>query len=80
VPKRLGKLSAVGARIVAMLKSFLVITVAALVGNMVAEKFVLKAPGSDSGFVEVKDGIGMDDFARAATIGAAVLVAKKFVG
>jgi len=62
------------------LKGILVLTASALVGNYVAERFILKAPGGTSGFVEVADGMGLDDVARAATIAAVVMLAKRFLG
>ena len=40
----------------------------AIVGNVVAERYVLRAPGSDTGFVPVTDGIGLDELARGLTI------------
>jgi len=40
----------------------------AVAGNVIAERYVLRAPGSDSGFVPVTDGIGLDELARAVTI------------
>lgn len=40
-----------------------------IVGNYLAERFVLKAtPDDPSGFIQVAEGIGMDDVARAAVI------------
>lgn len=64
-----------------MLKTILFATGAAIVGNMIAEKFVLKAAADDpTGFVNIADGFGLDDVARAATIAATFVLAKKFMG
>lgn len=63
------------------MKGLLVLVGAAIVGNMVAEKFLLKAgPDDPSGFIEVKEGFGADDIARAATIAAVAMVARRFIG
>ena len=54
---------------------------AAVIGNMVAEKFILKSgPDDPSGFIEVADGLGMDDLARGLTIAVAFLLINQFVG
>ncbi len=40
-----------------------------IAGNWLAERFILKAsPDDPSGFVQVADGLGMDDVARAAAV------------
>lgn len=63
------------------MKTMLVIAGGAILGNYVAEKFVLKPlDGSPGGFVEVQMGLGMDDLARAACITAAIMLLKKFSG
>lgn len=62
------------------MKGILVLVGSAIVGNYVAERFVLKAPGGTTGFVEVADGFGLDDVARAATIAGVILLARKFIG
>lgn len=63
------------------MKGLLVVFGAAIVGNIVAEKFLLKAgPDDPDGFIEVKDGFGMDDAARGATIAAFAFLARKFLG
>ena len=50
-------------------------TAAAVIGNMVAEKFLLKSgPDDPTGFIEVADGFGLDDIVRGLTI-AVVFVA-----
>lgn len=62
------------------MKGFLVVVGAAIVGNMIAERYVLKStPEDPTGFILVADGIGLDDAARGATIAAVYLVAKKFL-
>jgi hypothetical protein len=53
----------------------------AVLGNYVAEKFLLKAsPDDPKGFVLVQDGVGMDDFVRAGAIVGAIFLLNKFVG
>lgn len=59
------------------MKGFLVVLAASVVGNMVAEKFVLKANDEDTGWIQASEGLGMDDFARAACIALAYWGAKK---
>lgn len=47
-------------------------------GNWLAERFVLKSSADDpSGFIQVADGLGMDDVARAAAILAVLYVGDK---
>lgn len=48
----------------------------ALVGNWAAERFVLRQPGGDTGWVEVSEGFGMDDLARALVILVGVVAAQ----
>jgi len=62
-------------------KSFAIAAGAAVVGNLLAEKFVLK-PGPDSpGLVAVTPmSFGADDVARGVTIAATMWAAKKFLG
>lgn len=63
-----------------MLKGMLVLGAGAVVGNMVAEKFLLKSsPDDPSGFILVNEGLGMDDVARAGAIVATILLLQKFV-
>lgn len=63
------------------MKGLLFVAGSAFVGNMIAERFVLKStPEDPTGFIEVADGIGLDDAARALTIGAVYLLAKKVLG
>lgn len=51
------------------MKKTLIVFGGVIAGNYLAERFVLKAsPDDPSGFIQVADGIGMDDVARAATI------------
>ncbi len=50
-----------------------------VVGNFVFERFILKNPVDGSGFVEVKEGFGMDDIIRAATVAAVVVAVEKFL-
>jgi len=40
----------------------------AVAGNVIAERYVLQAPGSSTGFVPVTDGIGLDELVRAGVI------------
>lgn len=62
------------------MKGFLVVAAAAVVGNMIAERFLLKSTDDDpTGFIVVSEGIGMDDVARAASIAGAYLLLKKFL-
>lgn len=62
------------------MKAVLFVAAAAIIGNMLAEKFVLKATEDDpTGFVLVQEGIGIDDAARGVTIGLVYLGLKKFL-
>lgn len=63
------------------MKGLLVLVGAAIVGNMLAEKFLLKAgPDDPDGFIEVKEGLGLDDLARGGAIAAVAYLARKFIG
>lgn len=63
------------------MKGTLVLFGAIVAGNLLAEKFILKAGADDpTGFITVNDGLGLDDVARAATIIAVAWVGKKFIG
>ena len=62
------------------MKGYLTIAAGALLGNMIAEKFVLRQhPGDPSGFVHVSDGLGLDDVARAATITLGIVLLRRFI-
>lgn len=62
------------------MKGILVLAGGAVVGNMLAEKFLLKShPEDPSGFIEVKEGFGMDDIARAAAIVGVTILLQKFI-
>lgn len=62
------------------MKGLLFVAGAAFVGNMIAERFVLKStPDDPTGFVPVADGIGADDLARALTVGGVYMLAKRFL-
>jgi len=50
-----------------------------IAGNFVFERSILKNPIDGSGFVEVKEGFGMDDIIRAATVAAVVIAMDKFI-
>lgn len=59
-------------------KNLAILTAAAVAGNYVAERFLLKdGPDDPSGFVEVKPGFGLDDITRAATIAVFAMLAGK---
>ena len=62
------------------MKGILVLIGGALAGSYVFEKFIAKNPATGSGFVEVSDGLGLDDIARAGTIAAVILLGRKFIG
>jgi hypothetical protein len=63
------------------MKKILVAFGSVIVGNMLAEKFILKSSEDDpSGFVPVADGFGMDDAARGAAIVGVMLLADRFLG
>jgi hypothetical protein len=63
-----------------MVKQVAILTGAAILGNWLAERFILKdGPDDTSGFVEVKPGLGMDDVARGLTIAAVVMLANKYL-
>lgn len=62
------------------MKGLLFVAGAAVIGNYLAERFILKSTEDDpTGFVQVADGFGADDVARALTIGATYLLAKRFL-
>lgn len=62
------------------MKSILFVAGAAVIGNFIAERFVLKSTAEDpSGFVVVADGFGLDDMARALVIAAVYFGAKKLL-
>jgi hypothetical protein len=62
------------------MKGLLVLGGGVIVGNMLAEKFLLKTgPDDPTGFVEVAEGFGMDDVARAAAIVGVVFLLQKFI-
>lgn len=62
------------------MKALLFVAGAAVVGNFLAERFVLKSTAEDpTGFILVADGFGLDDAARAIVIGATYMLAKKFL-
>lgn len=62
-----------------MVKQLLIFGGAAVAGNYVAERFLLKdGPDDPSGFVEVKPGFGMDDITRALAIAAFAILAQRF--
>lgn len=58
------------------LKGFLIVLLLAVLGNYVAERFVIKDPNdpNDQGFVDFKPGFGTDDIARGATIALCVVL------
>lgn len=63
-------------------KKTVVLLASVIGGNYLAERYVLKSgPDDPTGFVQVADGLGMDDVARAvavvATVYAADMVARK---
>ena len=59
------------------MKGLLVVLGSAVIGNMVAEKFLLKSSAEDSGWVEAAEGLGLDDFVRAGCIALAYWGVKK---
>jgi hypothetical protein len=62
------------------MKKAVVVFGSVIAGNYLAERFVLKAsPEDPTGFVQVADGLGMDDVARAATILLVVWLGDKVV-
>jgi len=64
-----------------MLKTIAFATAAAVGGNMIADRWVLRAtPDSPSGFVDVTAGFGMDEIARGVCVALAFLALKKLVG
>lgn len=63
------------------MKGTLVLAGSVVVGNYLAERFLLKAgPDDPTGFIPVSEGIGLDDVARAAAIVVVAMLAKKFIG
>lgn len=62
-----------------MNRKVLVLFGAVIVGNWLAERFLLKASEDDpTGFVVVSEGFGMDDVVRAAAIVGIASVADRF--
>lgn len=63
------------------MKSALVLLGAVLVGDFIAQQFIIKSgPDDTSGFIEQRAGFGLDDVARAATIVGVAILAKKALG
>ncbi len=63
------------------MKKILVAFGSVVVGNMLAEKFLLKSSEDDpTGFIVPNDGFGMDDVARGAAIVGVMLLADRFLG
>lgn len=62
------------------MKRILVDTAAIVAGSVIFDRFIARVEGSDSGFIDVTPGIGLDDVARAATILATLMIAHKFLG
>jgi hypothetical protein len=60
-------------------KGILVAVAGALAGNYVFEAFLVKK-ADGSGFIELNEGIGVDDAVRAACNVGGILLAKKFLG
>ena len=64
-----------------MLKSIAVVTAFAIVGNMVADRWVLKAtPDDPNGFVPITPGFGADEIARGLAVALAIVAGKKLLG
>ncbi|MCI0408919.1 MAG: hypothetical protein L0191_10195 [Acidobacteria bacterium] len=49
------------------IRKLLALTLGIIAGNVLAEMFILKKPGEEGGFIEIRDGIGLDEVARAAS-------------
>ena len=60
-------------------KPALSIALGAIVGNFIAERWILKRTEDGPGFVMVADGFGMDDIVRAALIAATALTIRRFL-
>jgi len=53
----------------------------ALIGNYVAEKYLLKvSKDAKTGFVLIEDGLGLDDFVRALACVGGIFLLNKFIG
>ena len=61
------------------MKRLLLDTGAIMTGNVVFDRWIGKVEGSDSGFITVQPGIGLDDFVRALTCIGMVFIVRKFV-
>jgi len=60
------------------MKKGVIVFASVLAGNWAAEKFLLKAtPEDTSGFIQVADGPGWDDVARAASVLLMVFIGDK---
>lgn len=61
------------------MKGYLQIAAGVALGNMIAEKFVLRqGPMDTTGFVDISEGFGLDDVARAVVVTAAVVLVRRF--
>lgn len=61
------------------MKGTLVLFGAILVGNYIADEFLIRAGEGDSGFVDASDGFGADEIVKALTIVAVAYGAKKLL-
>jgi hypothetical protein len=61
------------------MKRLAIDTLAILAGNVVFDKWIGKVEGSETGFITVQPGIGLDDLVRALTCVGMVFIARKFV-
>lgn len=61
------------------MKGFFVVMAAAFIGNAIADRFVLRYVEGGPGFVDVEEGLGMDDVVKAAVIAATAWGIKRFV-
>lgn len=62
------------------MRGFLTVFGVVFVGNMLAERFILKANADDpTGMIPVADGIGLDDAARAGVCAGLYVVARPLI-
>lgn len=61
------------------LKDVAVLTGAAVAGNYFAEMFLLRDSNGNGGFIDVNDGLGLDDLARGVSIAIMASVIGKVI-
>ena len=55
------------------------LTVGILAGNFVFDQWILRSNANPNGFVEFKEGFGLDDVTRAAVVAPTAIVVSRLV-